>query len=299
MFNETDAFPPDVTPADMSLLLSGLVSIFKHMEGLAATLGSVDAQLDDISAQLKNIPSPIPIPVTIDPMKDYLAELEAFKAGLPGALVTNPPQIHGGINTIRLSDDTELGRIYCDDQTSSVYERFLVKAAAGFREASTLRYIDVNVDPMYSDARKADSHDLGTGFTHANQPASVFSSSTYTVTGVPESGTGAPPSGVYRRYYKITRVAGTPPTETAAGELYREWFVNPAGDEVWVDHWVLYPAYLPPDAPNNRHVRIDKQSTGIPASADAFFQDVQTFMDDHPGTYSYCYLQLEWKAFDV
>lgn len=302
MANNSGNFPPELTNADMSMLLSGFVSIFQHLEGLASKLSDVDAQLDGMSGQLVGLDAKIGQPVLAsgpNPMDQYLADLAAFKAGITSGAQGDAPQIHGGIDTIKLSDDSEIGRIYCDDQSSSVYERFLTKAVAGLREASTLRYIDLNVDPQFDNDRKADSHDLGTGFTHSNQPASAFSSTTYTVTSVPSSGTGAPPSGVFRRYYKLKRVSGSPPTETDAGEVYREWFVNPAGNEVWVDHWVLYPAYLPPDAPSSRHVKIEKQSSGIPASANAFFEAVQDFIDGHPGTYTYCYLELEWEAFDV
>lgn len=300
MANAPDTFPPQLTSADMSLLLSGLVSIYQHLEGLASKLSEVDAELDALGGQITSLDGKVGASTanvagdSSVAMASYLAEVAAFRASLPNAS-TGSPQIHGGIDTIRLSDDSELGRIYCDDNATTI-ERFVIKAAAGFREADTLTYADIEADPTYDDDRLEDEHDLETGFTHSNQPASVFASDSYTITGVPSSGTGAPPSGVFRRYYKLKKVTTT---ETDCGELYREWFINPAGREVWVDHWVMYANYEPPDAPSGVKLKLIKQSTGIPASADAFFTAVHAFEAETSSTCSYCNLQLEWKEFGV
>lgn len=297
MSDSNPIFPPPPTPVEMSTLLYGLSSIYNHVDGLQAHLDTLSATLTRIEGKvdaLSNVPAPTPA----DPMAAYLADLERFRARVKAEQpLLNPPQIHGGINTFRIGTDN-IGRVYCDQQTNPIVERFVIEAVTAVREASALRYVELAVNPQYDDDRLDDDHDLGTGYNHTDDPASVFSSDSYSYIGVPTEGTGAPPSGVFRRYYKLKRLVGSPPTETDSGELYREWYVNGQGNEVWVDHWVLYPAYLAPDVDNNVELKVEYQSTGIPASAQAFFDDVNEFIDNNPGTYSYCNLVLEWKVFD-
>lgn len=301
------SFPPPPTPAEMSTLLHGLGALYAQVTTINEHLAALEASLDALAGKVgggagaPHTGGPVATPAAENP---YYKDLEAFmaqqKAREAAAAGPNPgsPQINGGIDTIKLPNGNSTGRIYCDDQSSTVKERFVVEAATPVREAAHVRYVDLAVNPTYDNDRLAPAADLGTGYTHANQPASVYALDDYVVTSVPTSGTGAPPAGVVRRYYHV-KVIDNGTESGEVGRVYREFFINSNDNEQWVDHWVLFPGYKAPKAADNIEVKVVNDSGNAPQSAQAFFDAVNDYITDNPGTYKYIHLVLEWKVFGV
>lgn len=276
-----------------SVVKSILKAIDDRLAGMDERLRHIEALLTSTSTVSADEPG-----VVSDAAWAAHVAPQRAAAQLPPA----PPQLFDGVDTLRLPDNTELGRMYTE-VAGSTTERWLLADPAMAREQASV-FVD-KLDPNLDPAKKSNTHDLGTGYTATTAPNAGQAIDTFGYTAIPNVGSGAPPSGVVVRFYalKTITLSGPPPTVTESGRLYREVYVNSNGDEVWSDHWVLWPAF---DAPKVAdpitgtpavRMQVDRLTTGVPASADAFFATERAREAANPGNYRYAYVAFTWLDF--